>query len=123
LYSVLVLAFSDFLAGSSAAFFSRTDSDFVDEGLDVSFAGPRVLAGILGDEAGGVIGGAGLLSGVPKGLETGLAVAADVGDDIAGGAAVVFGAAVALVEEVTPVVVVLLMPTLSSALNLGAGTP
>jgi hypothetical protein len=51
-----------------------------------------VLGGIFGEEAGAVIRGVGLLSGVPKGLETG--VASDLGDDIAVGAAVILGGAV-----------------------------
>jgi len=120
--SVLVLAFSDFLAGSSAAVFSLLDSAFVDEGLDVSFAGLRVLAGALGDEAaGGVVRGAGLLSGVPNGLTA--AVAAGVSDAAAVEAAVMLGVVVALVVDVAPVVVALVTPTLNSALKRGAGTP
>ena len=112
----------DFLGDSLAlSLFSLLDSAFVDEGLDVSFAGLRVFAGAFGVEGEAVVGRTGLLSGVPKGLGNGLTVAltAAVAAGVAAGAL----GAVALVEEVTPVVVALVTPTLSSALKRGAGTP
>ena len=75
----------------------------------------------MGDAAtGGELGGAAVLSGVPKGLAP--SVAAGVGGVPAVGAAVMFGAAVA-VAGVVPVVVVLVTPILISALKRGAVTP
>ena len=115
--SVLVLAFSDFFAGSSALFFSLFDSAFIDEGLDFSLTGPRVLAGALEEDGGAVIGGTGLLSGVPCGDGIGLTEAAGVAAGATDAATV--GAGVAAMV----VVLVLLTPTLICALKLGAGTP
>ena len=71
----------------------------------------------MGDEE-GVIRGAAVFSGVPNGLEAGVAAA---GDDIEP-VALEEVTPVALVDEVTPVVVALVAPTLISA-NRGAGTP
>lgn len=107
-----------------------------------SLLGRCVLEGALGEEAGAVIRGAALRSGVPNGLETGWAVVEEVGDDfgedIGAAPAVDAGATVALgedrleapleelnpvEEDVTPVVVVLLTPVLTPAANCGTGTP
>lgn len=118
LVSVLLLAFSDFFAGSSAVFLSLFDSALL-EGLDFSLAGPRVLSGAaFGEEGGAVIGGTGLRSGVPCGDGIGLTdgLAAAVGAAEADAAAV--GAAFAVV-----VVLVLVTPTLSCASKRGAAIP
>jgi hypothetical protein len=122
--SVLVVAFSDFFAGSSAVFFSLLGSVFFEEGLEVSFAGLRLIAGSFGAvDVGGVIGGTGLIWGVLNGLGNGLTVALAAGvaagtaDATGVGAAVVPGAAVAWV------VVLFVTSTFSSALKRGAATP
>lgn len=115
--SVLVLAFSDFFAGSSVAFFSLLDSSLV-EGLEVSLAGGRVLGGAFREEGGAVVCGTGLRSGVPAADGIGFTVAAGVATGAIEAAAV--GAAVAVVLLF---VLVLVTPTLSCALKDGAGTP
>ena len=87
-----------------------------------------MLADACGDEGDGVVAGSGLLSAATEALGNGLtvaltaAVAAGVGDVGA------VGAAVALVEALTPVVVVpvvLVVPVdmLTSALKRGTVTP
>ena len=122
--SVLVLAFSDFVAGSSGAFFSGTDPALVDEGLDGSFAGRRVFAVAFGAAGGGVVAGSGLLAGVALTVAAGTGGGdAAVGDATAVGAAVALRAAVVLVEELTPVVVAFVTPTPTSALKRGAAIP